>query len=171
MVGGYKQPGAADYAGEWPRNWLKDDGSTLTLADVPGAAKNETAAVIKTFNRTGWKKAGKDILTMSLRIPAVQSSQYVRLRGTNLPAAVPFETDANGNPLTDLFTNENDTSKLKIPCNAVGSTDFNGCPSHLATVNGQKFVSFDVAAWADLWFYSNPVYVQVKGSTAVAGVK
>jgi hypothetical protein len=171
MVGGYKQPGAADYAGEWPRNWLKDDGSTLTLADVPGAAKNETAAVIKTFNRTGWKKAGKDILTMSLRIPAVQSSQYVRLRGTNLPAAVPFETDANGNPLTDLFTNENDTSKLKIPCTAIGSTDFNGCPSHMATVNGQKYVSFDVAAWADLWFYSNPVYVQVKGSTAVAGVK
>jgi hypothetical protein len=171
MVGGYRQPGAADYAGEWPRGWLKDDGSTMTLADVPAAAKNETAAVIKTFNRTGWKKAGKDILTMSFRIPAVQASQYVRLRGSNLPAAVPYETDANGNPLTDLFTNENDLSKLKIPCTAVGTTEFNGCPSHMATVNGQKYVSFDVAAWADLWFYGNPVYVQVKGSTMVAGVK
>jgi hypothetical protein len=171
MVGGYKQPGTADYAGEWPRGWLKDDGSTLSLASVPAAAKNDTAAVVKTFNRSGWKKAGKDILTMSFRIPAVQSSQYVRLRGTNLPAAVPYETDANGNPLTDLFTNENDTSKLKIPCTATGTTDFNGCPAHMATVNGQKYSSFDVAAWADLWFYSNPVYVQVKGSTTVAGVK
>jgi hypothetical protein len=171
MVGGYKQPGNADYAGEWPRGWLKDDGSTLTLANVPVAAKNETAAVIKTFDRTGWKKAGKDIVTMSFRIPAVQASQYVRLRGTNLPAAVPFETDANGNPLADLFTNENDTSKLKIPCTAVGTTDYNGCPSHMATVSGQKYSSFDVAAWADLWFYSNPIYVQVKGSTTVAGVK
>ncbi len=171
MVTGYKQPGAADYAGEWPRGWLKDDGSTLTLADVPAAAKNETAAVIKTFDSRGWKKAGKDILTMSFRIPNVKASQYVRLRGSNLPAAVPFETDANGNPLADLFTNENDVTKLKIPCTAFGTTEFNGCPSHLATVDGQKYVSFDVAAWADLWFYSNPVYVEVKGSTMVAGVR
>ena len=28
-----------------------------------------------------------------------------------------------------------------------------------------------VAAWADLWFYSNPIYIEVKGSTVVAGVK
>ena len=32
-------------------------------------------------------------------------------------------------------------------------------------------VSFDVAAWSDLWFYSDPVYIEVKGSTLVAGVK
>jgi len=32
-------------------------------------------------------------------------------------------------------------------------------------------VSFDVAAWSDLWFYSNPIYIEVKGSTTVAGVK
>jgi len=32
-------------------------------------------------------------------------------------------------------------------------------------------VSFDVAAWADLWFYSNPIYVEVGGSTIVAGVQ
>jgi len=38
-------------------------------------------------------------------------------------------------------------------------------------IAGQKAVSFDVAAWADLWFYSNPIYVEVAGSTQVAGVK
>jgi hypothetical protein len=32
-------------------------------------------------------------------------------------------------------------------------------------------VSFDIAAWSDLWFYSNPIYVQVSGSTQIAGVK
>jgi hypothetical protein len=32
-------------------------------------------------------------------------------------------------------------------------------------------VSFDVAAWSDLWFYSNPVYIEVTGGTVVAGVK
>ena len=50
--------------------------------------------------------------------------------------------------------------------------DFDGCPAHLPRrSNGQKYVGFDVAAWADLWFYSNPIYIEVKGSTLVAGVK
>jgi len=108
----------------------------------------------------------------------------VRLRGSNLPALVPFETDADGNPLPDLNTNAGrvnpsvpggtDTipagANLKIPCNATGTDEFNGCPSHLPVVNGQKMVAFDVAAWADLWFYSNPIYIEVKGGTRVAGV-
>ena len=115
--------------------------------------------------------AGNDFLKMSFRMPAVAASQYVRLRGTNLPASVPFETDADGNPLSDLATNASTLANLKIPCNAAGTTEFNGCPSHLGTVNGQKYVSYDVAAWADLWFYSNPIYVEVAGSTRVAGVK
>jgi hypothetical protein len=40
----------------------------------------------------------------------------------------------------------------------------------LAVVNGQKYLSYDVAAWADLWFYSNPIYIEVAGSTPIAGV-
>jgi hypothetical protein len=57
------------------------------------------------------------------------------------------------------------------------SSQFDGCPDHLAVATGatnpilgQKAVSFDVAAWADLWFYANPIYVEVTGSTPVAGV-
>jgi hypothetical protein len=122
---------------------------------------------------------GTPFLKMTFRIPAVQASQYVRLRGTNLPAAVPFETDANGNPLADLFTNAGDTTKLRIACTTVhsASSQFDGCPDHLATASGtspiagQKAVSYDIAAWSDLWFYSNPIYVEVAGSTVVAGVK
>jgi len=38
-------------------------------------------------------------------------------------------------------------------------------------VNGQKYSAYDVAAWSDLWFYSNPIYVEVKGATKVAGVR
>ena len=52
---------------------------------------------------------------MTFRIPAVTASQYVRLRGTNLPAALPFETDASGNPLPDVFTNATDRTTLQIP--------------------------------------------------------
>jgi hypothetical protein len=192
MVGGYKAPGSADYAGEWPRNtaWLKEDGSTAGLAAVPAAAKNTTATVIKTFNSSGstpWAMvhSGEDnsaFLKMSYRIPAVTSSQYIRLRGSNLPAAVPYETDAAGNPLSDLFTNASDTTKLRIPCTVVGSnvpatgtnytgTAIDGCPAHLPVIGGVKYVAYDVAAWADLWFYGNPIYIEVEGSTTVAGVK
>ena len=65
-------------------------------------------------------------------------------------------------------------SVITIAAGATYTGDsIDGCPSHLArypAVTGPKYVSYDVAAWADLWFYSNPVYIEVKGSTLVAGV-
>lgn len=188
-VTGYKTPGSADYSGEWPRNtnWLKADGTTADLSVVPAAAKNTSAAVIRTFNNSGagaWTAFnssvdGTQFVKMTYRIPAVAVSQYVRLRGTNLPASVPYETDANGNPLADVYTNANDKTMLRIPCTAAHSenSQFDGCPDHLAVASGaspiagQKAVSYDVAAWADLWFYSNPIYVEVNGGTIVAGVQ
>lgn len=203
MVSGFKTPGTPDYSGEWPRNlnWLHADGTTETLAVIPAGAKNTTAGVIRTFNGSGagaWTQVlspvdSTPLLKMTYRIPAVTASQYLRLRGTNLPAAVPFETDANGNPLSDLYTNAIDLTKLRIPCTLAGANvpandvlytgvAIDGCPNHLATaantagqtdnpIAGQRAVSFDVAAWADLWFYSNPIYVEVAGSTVVAGVQ
>ena len=164
---------------------------------VPAAAKNLSAAILKTFSGNGgtpWTQVQSGVdnsvfLKMSFRVPAVQASQYLRLRGTNLPAAVPFETDASGNPLADVYTNAVDPTMLRIPCTtaatnqpAAGATMSNGtidgCPAHMETatgagnpIAGQKAVSFDVAAWADLWFYSNPIYVQVANSFTVAGVK
>ena len=202
MVSGYKTPGTPDYSGEWPRNWLNlPDGTTLTLAAVPNAAKNTSAAVIKTFNDRTWSTLHHDreFKVMTFKISKVKASQYVRLRGSNMPANVPFETDANGNPLPDIFTNAASINKttagagvefptgnfLKIACNATGSNVpangasftvdnglIDGCPNHLFTnAAGQKLVSFDVAAWSDLWFYSNPIFIEVKGSTKVVGVK
>jgi hypothetical protein len=203
MVSGYKTPGTPDYSGQWPINtgWLHTDGTTENLSVVPAGAKNTTAAVIKTFNASGgtpWAPVtsaidGTEFLKMTYRIPAVTASQYVRLRGTNMPPAVPYETSADGNPLSDLYTNAIDTTKLRIPCLTTGTnvpsngvtysgTGIDGCPNHLAiatsTVNttdnpiaGQKAVSYDLAAWADLWFYSNPIYVEVAGGTIVAGVQ
>jgi hypothetical protein len=198
MVTGYKTPGSADYAGEWPRNtnWLRADGTTAGLAAVPAGAKNTTASVIKTFAggaSPSWVAVASPVdnskfLKMTYRIPAVSASQYVRLRGSNLPANTPYETDANGNPLADVYTNASDTTMLRIPCTTAHSTgnQFDGCPDHLATatsgssktglvvtnpIAGKKAVSYDIAAWADLWFYSNPIYIEVSGATAVAGVK
>ena len=188
LITGYKTPGAPDYAGEWPRNtnWLLPDGTTTGLGSVPDAAKNVSTAIIRTFSGSGasaWSPVtsfidGSSFLVMTYRIPAVTASQYVRLRGTNLPAAVPFETDASGNPLADVYTNATNTQRLTIPCTTVHSpgNQFDGCPDHLATatgtspIAGQRAVSFDIAAWADLWFYGNPIYIEVNGSTPVAGV-
>jgi hypothetical protein len=182
LVTGYKTPGAADYSGAWPQNtnWLKADGSTYSLSVVPAAAKNTSAAVVKTWNSTTWTSISGDMKKMTYRIPTVTTSRYVRLRGANLPASVPYETDANGNPLSDIYTNAGNTKMLRIPCtDTTGSTQFDKCPDHLATATsgsgspivGQKAVSYDIAAWADLSFYSNPIYVEVAGSTVVAGVK
>jgi len=188
-VTGYRTPGTAGYSGEWPRNtaWLHADGTTSDLSVVPDAAKNTTARILKTFNGAGatpWVAVtstvdGSTFLKMTFRIPAVSKSQYVRLRGTNMPAGVPFETDLQGNPLADVYTNANDTTRLAIECKTVhsASSQFDGCPDHLATatgaspIAGKKAVSYDVAAWSDLWFYANPIYVEVAGSTVVAGVQ
>lgn len=189
LVTGYRTPGTPGYAGEWPRNtdWLKADGTTADLSVVPDAAKNVSAAVLKTFNgssASGWKSAtspvdGSTFLTMTFRMPALAASQYVRLRGSNMPAAVPFETDASGNPLADVYTNAGDPSRLRIPCTTPHSAgnQFDGCPDHLGTATGaspivgQRAVSFDVAAWSDVWFYANPIYIEVAGSVVVAGVQ
>lgn len=188
LVTGYKSPNSGEYYGEWPRNtaWLKEDGTTADLSVVPAGAKNTSAAVIKTFGNGGasaWKPVispvdGSTFLQMSYRIPAVNASQYVRLRGTNLPASVPYETDANGNPLADVYTNAGNAARLTIPCNTAHSAEsqFDGCPDHLPTasagpISGKKAVAYDVAAWADLWFYSNPIYLETVGGTAVAGVQ
>jgi hypothetical protein len=193
-VTGYKTPGAADYSGEWPRNWI----SAPDLANVPEGAKNTTAHIVRTFGQGTWKSSfsDKQYKTMVFRLRNLEKSQYLRLRGSNLPASVPFETDADGNPLADLWTNAtgiNPTlpggadgtpanANLRIPCKTTGTnvpetavpytgTAIDGCPAHLPVVNGQKYSAYDVAAWSDLWFYSNPVFVEVKGSTMVAGVK
>ena len=178
LVTGLRVPSSANYAGAWPNNWVfNQDPATL-----PAAVVNTSAGIKKVFNSSNWTSAGNDLLKMSYVIPAVQASQYVRLRGTNLPPSTPFETDANGNPLRDLETNSNPLNAstvggtegfpanffLKIKCETVGTTEFNGCPSHMPVVDGQKMVAGDVAAWSDLWFYSNPIFIQVGGGRLTA---
>jgi hypothetical protein len=77
---------------------------------------------------------------MTLPHPGGLGVAVRRLRGTNMPPAVPFETDASGNPLPDVYTNANDPTKLRIPCTTVhsASSQFDGCPDHLATATGAE---------------------------------
>ena len=68
---------------------------------------------------------------------------YVRARGTNLPAGTPNMRDMDGNPLRDDLASN-------IEC-----TDA-ACPTH---ING--VLNYDVEAWADLSFHTNPIFIEV----------
>jgi hypothetical protein len=133
QITGVIAPGSANYAG---------------LVGSP-AATNPTAAIAATFNSSNWVASGTT-RTITFTIPNVQNNMYIRARGTNLPIATPGETDAQGNPLSDKIPAE-----ATIPC-----TD-PACPAHLPVNGGIKRSAFDVAAWADLWFYANPIFIRV----------
>lgn len=122
------------------------------------AATNTSTALMATFNAATWKSLPGGWKRMSYRISGVAASQYVRLRGTNLPPATPLETDSQGNPLLDPL------AKVIACADAA-------CPDHLPVVDGQRRLDRDVMAWADLWFYSNPIFIEVKGATRVAGIQ
>ena len=122
------------------------------------AATNPSTAVMATFNEANWQALPGGWKRMSYRIKGVKDSQYLRLRGSNMPAAVPNETDSQGNPLVDTLANN-------IVCADAA------CPDHLPAVSGGRRLDYDVEAWTDLWFYSNPVFIEVKGSTVVAGIR
>ena len=104
---------------------------------------NPSTAIVKRFARqsTANLRNGWMIYQYSY-IAQAGGDQYFRLRGTNLPANTPNETDAVGNPLLDTLATENISYK-------------NPETGETVALNN------DVEAWADLWFYSNPINVYV----------
>jgi hypothetical protein len=114
------------------------------------------AKVIATFKRQGG--IDKDGYLTYVTKLKVDKPMYVRLRGTNLPAGVPFETDADGNPLADSLANDN-------LYDAVMDADREALEAKLFS-----WVEYDTnsklpevaEAFADLWFYSNPIFIDVE---------
>ena len=104
-------------------------------------ATNPTTRVIARFDAVGgivdsnglistaWMDLGNGERMMSLTLNDVEENMYFRLRGTNLGLNVSGETDAAGNPLGDWLSSY-----------------------HIAG-------DHEAEAWADLWLYSNPVFV------------
>ncbi len=71
---------------------------------------NETTKVIKRFNNSDWKMVdGWNVITYTVK--NVNKDMYFRLRGTNLAANTPNETDADGNPLADELVGDNNATK------------------------------------------------------------
>lgn len=108
--------------------------------EVRLSAKFTADGPLKWTKNAGWNE-------FSWTYTSVNQDMYLRLRGSNLPAGTPYERDADGNPLRDDLANN-------IPCaNAA-------CPAH---VNG--IFDYDVEAWGDLFFYSNPIFIDVDSAT------
>ncbi len=92
--------------------------------DAYQSETNATTKVVATFTSKDWTTDADGYSAISYTLPKVQTSQYLRLRGTNLGMNVENETQ-DGNPLNDDLQGTNDKAK----------------------------------AWADLWFYSNPIFI------------
>jgi len=93
---------------------------------------NPSTRILKTFNASNWEVCDEDgSRVMVYHLKNVSNSMYFRLRGSNVPPCTEYETDCQGNPLADSLATEN--------------------------------LGLDGAAeaYADLWFYSNPIFVQV----------
>jgi hypothetical protein len=105
-------------------------------------ATNPSAKVAKQFPRAKWKtlKGGWKSMTYTVK---VSKDMYLRLRGTNWADGTTDQTDAQGNPLVDTL----DYVDFPNPADGGATTLHGNTPDN---------------AWADLWFYSNPVFIDVK---------
>lgn len=126
----------------------------MTNPDDIVATDYETdASVIETFDRHGG--IDKDgYMTYVLNVKP-ENSMFIRLRGTNMPAGVPFETDIEGNPLADYEANDN----------IYGSMDPEMLEEKLfddVVITTNNKLDEVAEAYADVWFYSNPIYIEVK---------
>jgi hypothetical protein len=97
---------------------------------------NKTTRVIASFTARDWETDADGFHRVVLKLKDVKRSTYFRLRGTNLGCGVPNETG----PSAPLPSAEH--------CNPL--------PDALAGPNDAQ------KAFADLWFYSNPIFVHVR---------
>ena len=109
---------------------------------------NPSTAVIKTFTKKNWKMDhGWKVMSFTVK---ATNNMYFRLRGTNwTTGANPTQIDTKGNPLVD------ELDYIDYPNPKTGGLKPDGTPDliHGSTPDN---------AWADLWFYSNPVFVSVQ---------
>jgi hypothetical protein len=110
----------------------------LIAGEVTGKAADytvdsvTTTRVIARFTANDWRVDANGICHITINLPRTDKNMYYRLRGTNIPPNTQGLTDSEGNPLVD--------------------TPFN-------SVRGTNTAE---TAFADLWFYSNPIFVNAR---------
>jgi hypothetical protein len=129
--------------------------------DDYGVDVNESTKVVATFVMDPEDAEGsdqsdgdsEDEASFVYRFKA-KADMYFRLRGTNLPAGVPLETDEDGNPLPDYEASDN--LYALMDADELESKLFDGVE---ITTNSK--LDEVAEAYADLWFYSNPIFINV----------
>jgi hypothetical protein len=127
------------------------------VSGVAGAAivYNPTTTISQQIHANNMRSTrlrdGSTQLTFTTTFTAGTTPSYIRARGTNIPVATPNVTDSAGSPVLDIN-------------NSLVSCTDPACPTHLATVNGVKKVTFDVQAYSNVWFYANPIFIRPEGS-------
>ncbi len=111
----------------------KITGEALPWRPEYSADTHPTARVAARISSRDWK-CESGWCRASIDHGPAHEGMYFRLRGTNLPPSSPGETDIDGNPLMDTLS-----------CDAGETTP---CRNTLGK------------AYADLWFYSNPIFVE-----------
>src|SRR5262249_49946392 len=96
-------------------------------------ATNASTHVVARFGSSDWATDEQGYYVVTHELTA-STSLYIRLRGTNLAIDVAGET-ANGEPLADAIVDIAD--------------------------NQARFNAINDRNYADLWFYSNPIFVTV----------
>ncbi|SDT34685.1 hypothetical protein SAMN05444162_3914 [Paenibacillaceae bacterium GAS479] len=96
---------------------------------------NGSTKVLKRFTSKDWKLTKDGYYEMSYPVKVTEKDMYFRLRGTNLGVNVEGET-LNGEPLVDVKTTTED--------------------------NEARFKEINERNYNDLWFYSNPIFVDSK---------
>ena len=126
------------------------DGTTPNPAYM-STTTNPTSHIVRTFARRSMHVVnGWTVVTVALK---PTKSMYLRLRGTDLAPNTPNQTDAQGNPLIDTLTYTDQPNPTQDP----------GDPSPTATPWPQTIhINTPDSAWADLWFYANPIFIHVK---------
>jgi hypothetical protein len=127
------------------------------VSGVAGAAivYNPTTTISQQIHANNMRSTrlrdGSTKLTFTTTFTAGTTPSYIRARGTNIPVATPNVTDSAGSPVLDIN-------------NSLVSCTDPACPTHLATLNGVKKVTFDVQAYSNVWFYANPIFIRPEGS-------
>lgn len=127
------------------------------------ANSNPTTELFATFGQGDFAAAGdRQAFEWTVDLTQGGGDQYFRLRGTNIPQGTPNESDANGNPLSDDFTNL--TPCLPVASAPSATFDPTVCPAHLANLpdgSGPR-VDADVEAWSELYVYANPIFIDAR---------
>ncbi|GFZ87299.1 hypothetical protein GCM10008018_36910 [Paenibacillus marchantiophytorum] len=150
----FKSPEHNNYASISPHNTsvtndVKVDHVDLISGEVTGKldvgqyasnTTNATTKVVKRFTKNDWGQPDAEgYYTISYKVPA-DKNRYYRLRGTNLGTDVAGFT-TNGEPLQDQ------------------SFDYSG--SVTPEQNEERFNNINDRNYTGLWFYSNPIFVNV----------